>query len=312
VAVVPGQDKVIALTGNTLQYETVTAWSSTDGGATWVQLGQGANSEALEIAPIGIRFDPKNADVFWIYGNFPGANGGIYKTTDGGNTFASVYPTGMDINSAEDMSVAAGSNTVLATQHERSQSLYKSTDGGTTWTSIGASFPSGTAYSQYTAILDSNTYLLGCSFAIDGTWDTGSGTKGIYRTTDGGATWTQVANGYEVFASPTATNGALYWAYYNGSDGGILTSQDAGVTWSVLVPNHLVFSVTPVALPSGQIASVNTSNQVVLFTPGTGSTTTLGGTIGVQNVFGLVYDAARNALFTWQMTGGIERLDLSN
>lgn len=313
VAAVPGQDEIIALTGggSSATYETVTAWSSTDGGSTWVQIGQGSGSAALTVNPIGIRFDPKSSSTFWVYGYFAGTNGGLYKTTDGGNTFTSVTPTGIAVDEVEDVSVDAGSNTVLATEHERSQAVFKSTDGGQTWAAIGAGLPAGTAFSEYTYIADASTYLVGCSFAIDSPGDTGGGTTAIYQTTDGGTTWTAATNGgYAVFSSPTVLNGVLYWSYYNGNDGGIITSSDSGASWTVLQPNGLYYKVVPVALQSGQIASVTTSNEVMLFTPGTTSATTLTGTIGFNSVDGLVYDSVRNALFAWQQGGGIERLDL--
>lgn len=313
VGVVPGQDKVIALTGTGTAYETVTAWSSTDGGTTWVQLGQGAKSQALQITPSGITFDPADPNTFWIYGNFPGQNGGIYKTSDGGNTFTGVVVPGMDIDSAEDISVSADGNTVLASQHQRSQSVYVSTDGGTTWSSIGGSLPPGTAYSDFTYVVYPMTYIVGCSFALDGTWDTGGGTTGIYRTTDGGATWNKVADAYEVFGSPAAaSNGTLYWSYFNGGDGGILTSSDGGSNWFVMVPDQLIYSIIPAVLANGEVASVNTSDQVVLFTPGSTTSTTLPGNMGLTSVYGMAYDAVRNSLFTWQLYGGVSRYDLQN
>jgi photosystem II stability/assembly factor-like uncharacterized protein len=309
-AVVPGHDKVLALTGTTTPgYYTATVWSTTDGGSTWLQLGLGAGTQALQVSPVGVRFDPKNPDVFWVYGYYAGSNGGLYRTTDGGNTFAGVRPPGMSPNETEDVAIDSGSNTVLVTEHERAHSLYKSTDGGATWTSIGSNLPAGTAFSQYVYIVDSSTYLVGCSFAIDSTGDTGGGTTGIYRSTDGGTTWTAVGN-YEVFGSPTALNGVIYWSYFNGQNGGIVSSSDNGVTWKVLTPNQLYYSVIPVALTSGQIASVSLANQVVEFTPASGASVTLTSSIGLSSVFGLVFDGTRNSFFAWQMNGGIKRLDL--
>lgn len=291
-------------------YFTAIPWSSIDGGATWVQIGKGATSQALTVSPIGIRFDPKNSSIFWVFGYFAGSNGALFKTTDGGNTFIGVHPTGMSPNETEDVSIDSASNTVLVTEHERNQSLYRSTDGGQTWASIGGNIPTGTAHSQYTHIINSNTYLVACSFAIDGAWDTGGGTTGIYRTTDGGATWNSVAPNYEVFGSPTEFNGTLYWGYYNGSDGGIIKSVDSGVTWSVLDAKKLEYSVIPAVLASGHISSVSTSKQAALFTQGSGTQTTLSPVIALNSVFGLVYNPIRNALFAWEMNGGIERLDL--
>jgi photosystem II stability/assembly factor-like uncharacterized protein len=323
VAVVPGQDKLIALTGTTIpiQYYTSVAYSSADGGSTWHQLGQGAGSVPLTVAPIGIAFDPKDStgNTFWIYGVFAGGTGGVFSTTDGGETFTA-HAVGTFPYEVDGMSIDSGSSTILLGQHEAAQAVYKSTDGGNTWTNIGATLPTGQADSEYPYIVDSQTYLIGCSFAIDGTYDTGDravgGTPGIFRTADGGKTWTQVATNYKVFGSPTLLNGVLYWSYYNGTDGGILSSSDFGQTWTDLVPGGLTWSVAPVALPNGQIASVSTGSQILLYTPGTTNPTALLPdfplTSALDNdlVLGLAFDSVRSSYFGWVTSGGIERLDL--
>ncbi|HEY0552115.1 MAG TPA: hypothetical protein VGF13_21115, partial [Verrucomicrobiae bacterium] len=76
---VPGQDKIIAGIARR------GLWQTTDGGATWTALGQGAGSDAIINRPSEIVYDPKNANVFWesgIYNSF-----GVYLTTNGGQTF---------------------------------------------------------------------------------------------------------------------------------------------------------------------------------------------------------------------------------
>jgi photosystem II stability/assembly factor-like uncharacterized protein len=322
-AVVPGQDKIIALTGNatTNAFYTSTAWSSIDGGATWQQMGQGTSSQALQLNPLGVAFDPKGSSVFWIYGDYEGSNGGLYKTTDGGNTFTAVTFTGTGKNEVEDVSIDTSSSTVLVAQHAMSQAVYKSTDGGQTWSNIGANLPAGTARSQYTYIVDSNTYLVGCTFSVYGAYDLG-GTAGIYRTTDGGMNWSAATAppNTAVFGPPLAVNGTLYWSYYTGSDGGfgggILASSDGGVTWAVLIQDHLYYTVSPVPVATGQIGSMTTAKQIMLLTPAAGSVTTLSQTFPLAIVSpvlgpGLIYDPARNAFFAWVANSAIQRLNLN-
>jgi photosystem II stability/assembly factor-like uncharacterized protein len=323
-AVVPGQDKVIALTGMTapIQYYTSVAYSTVDGGSTWQQLGQGAGSAPLTVAPIGIIFDPKDStgDTFWLYGVFAGGTGGVFSTTDGGQTFTA-HAVGKFPYEVDGMSIDSATSTILLGQHEAVQSVYKSTDGGMTWTNIGATLPPGQADSEYPYIVDSQTYLVGCSFAIDGTYDTGNravgGTPGIFRTADGGKTWTQVVSKYKVFGPPTLLNGVLYWSYYNGADGGILSSSDYGQTWTDLVQSGLTWSVTPVALPNGQLASVSSGNQILLYTPGAANPTALLPNFPLTSpldndlVLGLAFDSVRNSYFGWVTSGGIVRLDMN-
>src|SRR6476660_3636862 len=73
---VPGQDRIIAGIAKR------GLWQTTDGGATWTALGQGAGSDAIVNRPSRIVYDPTDARTFWesgIYNSF-----GIYKTSDNG------------------------------------------------------------------------------------------------------------------------------------------------------------------------------------------------------------------------------------
>jgi photosystem II stability/assembly factor-like uncharacterized protein len=307
-----------------IAYYTSVAYSSVDGGQTWKQLGQGTASAALTIAPIGITFDPKDStgNTFWIYGYYAGASGGLFSTTDGGNTF-SARAVGSDPYEISGVAIDPGSPTIVVGLYGRTQSVFKSTDDGPTWTNIGANLPAGVAASEYPYIIDAQTYLIGCSSAIDGMYNaTAGGTPAILRTTDGGNTWTQVLQGYNVYGPATQVGSVIYWSYFNGTDGGILASADQGQTWSVVVPDALTWSVAPVAMAASQYASLNTSNQVVVFTAGATwpsipqSTILppmlpLAGSLDQGSVLGLTFDTVRNSFFGWATSGGIERLDLN-
>ena len=79
LSVVPGQDRIIA------GIAKKGLWQTTDGGASWTPLGQGAGSDAIVNRPSRILYDPTDANIFWesgIYNSF-----GIYRTKDGGQTF---------------------------------------------------------------------------------------------------------------------------------------------------------------------------------------------------------------------------------
>ena len=118
--------------------------------------------------------------------------------------------------------------------------VLKSTDGGTTWTQLGASlfgqpFSScgicGGAYIGSLAVHPSQNQII-----LAGVAQSGSG-NGIYRSTDGGVSWTQVLSigiaGTEVLFDPT--NGNVAYAALGGPNSqanGVYKSTDGGVTWA--------------------------------------------------------------------------------
>src|SRR2546422_7722358 len=59
LSVVPGQDRVIAGIAKR------GLWQTTDGGATWTQLGQGEGSDAIVNRPSRILYDPTDPKIFW-------------------------------------------------------------------------------------------------------------------------------------------------------------------------------------------------------------------------------------------------------
>jgi photosystem II stability/assembly factor-like uncharacterized protein len=80
---------------------------------------------------------------------------------------------------------------------------------------IGDKLP-GNASCTWPLILDTNTYLVGCSY-------TG---EGIYRTTDAGQNWSSVSATGGSNAPLKAADGSIYWAIRGG--GGLLRSTDKG------------------------------------------------------------------------------------
>lgn len=111
----------------------------------------------------------------------------ILRTTDGGQTWYNVSPTGVTtfgygtgnsfINATQAWILVADANDPVG-----SGVLYRTSDGGLTWTSIPLPFGSGDL-----TFLDENNGWLMLSLGA------GAGSMGIaiYRTSDGGATWTQ-------------------------------------------------------------------------------------------------------------------------
>ena len=193
-------------------------------------------------APAGVPGDPTT-----YYAGMP--EGGVWKTTNGGNTWRPVFD---DVHVASVGAVAVAPsepNTVYVGTGDRSgwsftpgKGVYKSTDGGRTWaaTSLRAAPYIGAVL---VAPKDPNTVLV----AAQGRGGRGGGPgaaanragesdeRGVYRTTDGGSKWTRVLP-----VDGPADASDLYYDFYDpqiiyaavaAQGTGIFKSTDGGVTW---------------------------------------------------------------------------------
>jgi photosystem II stability/assembly factor-like uncharacterized protein len=233
VSPVPGSNTImagIALRG---------LWANSSG-STWSHLGDGAGSDTITNRPSWIVHDPANPAIFWESGIYNG--GGIYKTTDSGNTFHRLGSISHNDYVSVDFT-DPNRQTLLAGGHEQSQTVYRSTNGGQTWTNIGATLPANTKFSTIPLVVNAQTYLVNAQ-GYSGT------IAGIYRTTNGGASWQQVSTVGPPGPPLVASNGAIYWAAF----GFLLKSTDAGATWTQ-VGNNLA-PIRPVELPGGTLVAV--------------------------------------------------------
>lgn len=275
-------------------------WASTNGGASWSQLGTGSGSDVITNRPSWITYDPLNAANFWESGIYN--SNGVYRTVDGGNTFQHLGAVTHDDFISVDYA-DPNRQTLLVGGHEQSQSVWKSTDGGQTWANIGLNLPSGTGFSTDPLIISAQTYVVN----TDTSW--GGGSPGIYRTTDGGTTWTRVSS-VDAWGPPlVAANGTVYWS----SGGSLVKSTDQGVTWT-LVGSGLTGQIHPIALPDGRLVSV-AGTSLVSSADGGASWSALGPAMPYTPA-GVVYSVARKAFFVWTWDCGsvvlpnaIERLD---
>ena len=173
----------------------------------------------------------------WIGGNA----GRIATTTDGGATW-SALPVPNATWSIFDISAASATRLyAVASDTASPNNVYAltSSDGGTTWSSflIGNSVQGGWG----SAVLATSTTsaLVGTSY---GTW----------RTTDTGATWSQVdTQGSLCLSSP---NGAIVIAAYGGTFG-FRRSTDGGATWTSLAAQPAI---------TGQIRGCDTVGTTAL------------------------------------------------
>ena len=143
-----------------------------------------------------IDVDPKNPNVWYV----ASASGGLFKTDNRGNTFTPIFDTGGSYSLGAVKVDPKDSNIVwLGTGENNNQrsvafgdGVYKSTDAGRTWKRMGLE---SSEHVQNIVIDPRNSNHVYVT-AIGPLWRPG-GERGLYKTTDGGATWKNILPGTE-------------------------------------------------------------------------------------------------------------------
>jgi photosystem II stability/assembly factor-like uncharacterized protein len=238
-------------------------WKTTNGGITWQQIG-----DSLGVQTIGdVAVAPSDTNVVWVgtgernslrsqaWGN------GVHKSTDGGKTWThmglkdtrSIGRIVIDPHDANTVYVAALGH-LWGPNKERG--VYKTTDGGKTWNKI--LFVDDSTGFVDLAMDPSNSQVLYAAswhrLRWGGSYMQGAGAgSGIYKSTDGGKSWTQLTDAKLNNGLPTDRMGRIGLAIaqsdpkivyamievdrgvtdpLQGRYGGVFRSSDAGATWT--------------------------------------------------------------------------------
>ena len=181
------------------------------------------------------------------------ATGGLWKTVNGGVSLTPVFDSS-SLSSIGSVTIPQDDPNLVwvgtgENNNRQSSSwgdgVYKSTDGGKSWKAMGLRDSKQIARIVIDPVDHDVVYVA----ALGDLWK-GGGERGIYKTTDGGLTWTKVldagpdAGGTEIVMDPV-NNKVLYAATYQrrraswgfnggGPNSGIWKSTDAGRTWTRL------------------------------------------------------------------------------
>ncbi|MBX7236168.1 MAG: hypothetical protein K1X65_17425 [Caldilineales bacterium] len=207
-----------------------------------------------------IAFHPTNANIVYL----ATATGGIWKTTDSGNTYTALTDDQPSMAFHSLVIDPSNPNTLYAGTGEISGyygvGVLKSTDGGENWTRLGANVFGGNIVSSL-VIHPTNPTTLWAS-TTSRTQDSGPNhpRRSVFRSTNGGQTWEDQigcdeCSGFSDLVIEDSNPQVLYAGVYAN---GIYRTTDGGASWSQLT-NGLPdrgFSRVELGIGKGQGAGV--------------------------------------------------------
>ena len=225
-------------------------FKTTDFGRTWVPI--------FDDQPTGsvgaIAVAPSDPNIIYV-GSGEGlqrpdlsTGNGIYKSTDAGRTWThfglrdgqQIPQIIVDPRDPNRLFIAVLGH-AYGPNEERG--LYRSTDGGRTYQRVWYRDINTGAIDVAFAVNDPNTLYLATWEARQGPWENGAWQgpgSGLFKSTDGGSTWTSIMTGLPTFAEGLGRIGLavapsdarrLYVTIDAGNGSGIYRSDDAGGTW---------------------------------------------------------------------------------
>ncbi len=227
-------------------------WKTSDGGVYWENISDGFFKRASVGAIAVSSSDPNIIYVGMgettIRGNVSHGDG-VYKSTDGGKTWmhmgledtrhigkVRIHPQNPDLVYVAALGHAHGAN--------KQRGVYRSTDGGKTWEQI--LFVNEDIGAHDLAMDPNNPRILYAALwrtrRMPHTLQSGGEGCGLFKSTDGGDTWTEITRRPGLPAGPVGKIGVTVsgatpdrvWAIIEAEDGAVFRSDDGGKSWQRL------------------------------------------------------------------------------
>jgi photosystem II stability/assembly factor-like uncharacterized protein len=208
-------------------------YRSTDGGASWKRILYKSD----DVGAIDLAFDPQNSQTIYatlwntrrppwsVYPPSYGPGSGIFKSTDGGDTWQQLTG-GLPTERVGRIGIAvapANSNLVYAIIDAKEGGIYRSNDAGASWHKM----------SNEKRIWGRGWYF--CNVVVDPTnpETVYVSNTSLYRSADGGKNWTSIRG------APGGDDYHQLWIYPGdpkrmilASDQGTVVTEDGAATWS--------------------------------------------------------------------------------
>ena len=221
-------------------------WRTTNNGVTWDPLFDAESHSSIGDVTIA----PSNPEIVWVgtgeannrqsssWGN------GVYKSVDGGKTWTNmglrdshhigrivIHPTNPDIVYVAAAGRLWGPN--------RERGLFKTTDGGKTWTNTKF-INEDTGFIDVAMDPQEPETLYAAAYQRRRTpygFNGGGPGSGLYKTTDGGASWVRLGGGLpegdagRIGIDIYRKDPKIVYVVYEHAQGGVFRSEDRGATW---------------------------------------------------------------------------------
>ncbi|MHC4406895.1 MAG: WD40/YVTN/BNR-like repeat-containing protein, partial [Planctomycetota bacterium] len=174
-------------------------YKSLDGGKTFKNTGLEQTEHITKIL-----VDPRNSDVVYVAAQgplwAPGGQRGLYKSTDGGQTWEQILAKGEYTGVTDVVFDPRDGDVLFAATHQRHRTvwalvnggpesaIHKSTDGGRTWRELKDGLPDEDKGKISLAVSPQKPDVVYATIELAGR------TGGSWRSTNGGETWTKTSD----------------------------------------------------------------------------------------------------------------------